>query len=194
MIGKPVFFDPTGKRGRVLRGLAWGMGTLSALIIITFAAILLVVHRPGNDTFDEQFSPHVSIRCAWAPTCSAAHGITVTTAANPELLKSASMLAAEVRGKERALRIQHPQAEVLDRHPIPAALRGATDRPLSIGFYVNWDDNSYPALKRALPNLDWVVPGWLTLDGQANALKADIDDRVLKYIQETKPNIPILPM
>jgi hypothetical protein len=117
MIGKPVFFDPTGKRGRVLRGLAWGMGTLSALIIITFAAILLVVHRPGNDTFDEQFSPHVSIRCAWAPTCSAAHGIAVTTAADPEMLKSASMLAAELRERERELWIatrcrSHSEARV----------------------------------------------------------------------------------
>src|SRR6478672_12846541 len=180
MIGKPVFFDPTGKRSRVLRGLAWGVGTLSALVMTVFVAILMIVHRPTADSFDQQLASHASIRCAWAPTCSAAHGITVSTAADPELLKSASMLAAVLRGKERDLRIQHPQAEVLDRHPIPAALRGATDRPLSIGFYVNWDDNSYPALKRALPNLDWVVPGWLTLDGQANALKADIDDRALK--------------
>ena len=194
MRSKPIFFDPTGKRARLLQGLAWALGALSASIMVGFFAILMIVHRPGNDSFDQQLRSHASIRCAWAPTCSAAHGITVTTAADPELLKSASMLAAELRGKERDLRIQHPQAEVLDRHPIPAALRGATDRPLSIGFYVNWDDNSYPALKRALPNLDWVVPGWLTLDGPANALKADIDDRALKYIQETKPNIPILPM
>ena len=150
MIGNQVFFDPTGKRGRVLRGLAWVMGTLSAVIIIVFAATLLVVHRPGNDTFDEQFSPHVSIRCAWAPTCSAAHGIEVTTAADPEMLKSASMLAAELREKERELP-RHPQAEVVDRHPVPVALRGSGEKPLSIGFYVNWDDNSYPALKRALP-------------------------------------------
>src|SRR6476646_1518340 len=131
MIGKQVFFDPTGKRGRVLRGLAWVMGTLSAVIIVVFAATLLVVHRPGNDTFDEQFSPHVSIRCAWAPTCSAAHGIAVTTAADPEMLKSASMLAAELREKERDVRVQHPQAEVLDRHPLPEALRSSTERSLS---------------------------------------------------------------
>ena len=143
MRSKPIFFDPTGKRARLLQGLAWALGALSASIMVGFFAILMIVHRPGNDSFDQQLRSHASIRCAWAPTCSAAHGITVTTAADPELLKSASMLAAELRGKERDLRIQHPQAEVLDRHPIPAALRGATDRPLSIGFYVNWDDNSY---------------------------------------------------
>jgi peptidoglycan-N-acetylglucosamine deacetylase len=194
MRSKPIFFDPTGKRARLVQVLAWALGVLSAVIMVGFFAILMIAHRPGNDSFDEQLTSHASIRCAWAPTCSAAHGITVTTAADPELLKSASMLAAELREKERDLRLQHPQAEVLDRHPIPAALRSSTNRSLSIGFYVNWDDNSYPALKRALPHLDWVIPGWLSLDGQANALKPDIDDRALKYIQDTKPNIPVLPM
>ena len=52
MIGKPIFFDPTGKRGRVLRGLAWAMGTLSAIVFVMFAVTLIVVHRPGNDGFD----------------------------------------------------------------------------------------------------------------------------------------------
>src|SRR4029078_6700815 len=45
MIGKPIFFDPTGKRGRVLRGLAWAMGTLSAIVFVMFAVTLVVVHR-----------------------------------------------------------------------------------------------------------------------------------------------------
>src|SRR5215831_18403889 len=194
MRSKPIFFDPTGKRARLVQVLAWALGVLSAVIMVGFFAILMIAHRPGNDSFDEQLTSHASIRCAWAPTCSAAHGITVTTAADPELLKSASMLAAELREKERDLRLEHPQAEVVNRRPLPAPLRGSKERSLSIGFYVNWDDNSYPALKRALPHLDWVIPGWLSLDGQANALKPDIDDRALKYIQDTKPNIPVLPM
>jgi cellulose synthase/poly-beta-1,6-N-acetylglucosamine synthase-like glycosyltransferase/peptidoglycan/xylan/chitin deacetylase (PgdA/CDA1 family)/spore germination protein YaaH len=193
MIHKPIFFDPTGKRARVLQGLAWVLGALSALVMVVFAAILLIVHRPVDASFDQQLASHASIRCAWAPTCSAAHAITVTTAADPELLKSASMLAAELREKERALRT-HPQAETVDRHPVPVALRGSNTRSLSIGFYVNWDDNSYPALKRALPHLDWVIPAWLNLDGPAMELKPDVDDRALKYIQATRPNIPILPM
>ena len=65
---------------------------------------------------------------------------------------------------------------------------------MSIGFYANWDDNSYPALKRALPHLDWIIPGWLSLEGPGMELKSDVDARVLSYIQTTKPNMPILPM
>ena len=193
MIGKPVFFDPSGKRGRVLRGLAWAMGTLSAVVFVMFGATLIVVHRPGDDKFEAQLSPHVSIRCAWAPTCSAVHGITVATGADAEMLKSASMLSGELRKKERSLN-KHPQAEVVNRQPVPGPLRGAGDRPLSIGFYVNWDDNSYPALKRALPKLDWVIPSWLSLAGPNLEMKTDVDDRALRLIQETRPDIPVLPM
>ena len=194
MLGKPVFFDPTGKRARLLRAVAWVAGTLSTIVIVLFAAILVVVHRPEDKSFDRQLSAHTSIRCAWAPTCSPAHAITDSNAANPELLKTASKLASDLRERERALRTRHPQAEVVDRHPVPAPLRGSKERSLSIGFYVNWDDNSYPALKQALPHLDWVIPSWISLEGANLELKAEVDDRVLKLIQETKPNVPILPM
>ena len=39
MRGKPIFFDPTGKRARLLQALAWVAGTLSAVIIVLFTAI-----------------------------------------------------------------------------------------------------------------------------------------------------------
>ena len=194
MLGKPVFFDPTGKRARLLRAVAWVAGTLSTIVILLFAAILVVVHRPEDKSFDRQLSAHTSIRCAWAPTCSPAHAITDSNAAKPELLKTASKLASDLRERERALRTRHPQAEVVDRHPVPAPLRASKERSLSIGFYVNWDDNSYPALKQALPHLDWVIPSWICLEGANLELKAEVDDRALKLIQDTKPDVPILPM
>jgi peptidoglycan-N-acetylglucosamine deacetylase len=194
MLGKPIFFDPTGKRGRLLRAVAWVAGTLSTIVIVLFAGILVIVHRPEDKSFDQRLSAHTSIRCAWAPTCSPAHAITDSNAANPELLKTASKLASDLREREHALRTRHPQAEVVDRHPVPASLRGSKERSLSIGFYVNWDDNSYPALKRALPHLDWVIPSWISLEGPNLDLKAEVDDRVLKLIQDTKPDLPILPM
>jgi cellulose synthase/poly-beta-1,6-N-acetylglucosamine synthase-like glycosyltransferase/peptidoglycan/xylan/chitin deacetylase (PgdA/CDA1 family) len=193
MIGKPIFFDPTGRRGRVLAQLAWALGTISALVTVVFMATLVVVDRPGVEPPDPT-APHPSIRCAWEPTCSAAHALKTTTAADPQRLRVSANLAADLREEERALRIRHPQAEVVDRRPVPAALASRGDRSLSIGFYANWDDNSYPALKRALPHLDWILPGWLSLEGPGMELKSDVDARVLSYVQTTKPNIPILPM
>jgi cellulose synthase/poly-beta-1,6-N-acetylglucosamine synthase-like glycosyltransferase/peptidoglycan/xylan/chitin deacetylase (PgdA/CDA1 family) len=192
MTGKPIFHDPTGRRGRILARLAWAVGTLSAFVTVLFIATLMVVHRPSVGS--EGGGDRISIRCAWAPTCSTAHALTVTTAADPELLKAANKLAAELREKERGLRSRRPQAETVERRPLPASLTSPAGRALSIGFYVNWDDNSYPALKRALPHLDWLVPGWLSLEGADMELKPDVDSRVLNYIQTKKPDIPILPM
>ena len=191
MIIKPVFFDPTGRRSRLVRALAWVVGAFSALVVVAFAAILVIVHRPVNDSL---LSAHGSIRCAWAPNCSTTHAVNVTAGADPVLLKAANKLAAELRDKERDLRARSPQAGIAERRPVPAALESPKGRPLSIGFYANWDDNSYPALKRALPHLDWIVPSWLSLEGPDMALTPDFDARVLSYIQTTKPDIPILPL
>ena len=190
MTGKPVFFDPTGRRGRALVRLAWALGTVSLAIMTAFVATLLTVHRPA---VEQGSITHVSIRCAWAPTCSTAHGLSITTAADPEALRSATRLAADLREKERDLH-HHPQARVIERRSLPGSLARPDGRPLSIGFYVNWDDNSYPALKRALPRLDWVIPSWLTLDGPDMSLTETVEGRVLDYIQATKPNTTILPM
>ena len=144
MLGKPVFFDPTGKRKDRLKALAWVGGTLLAVTLVVFAAILMSVPTPSSvDDFNQQVGPHVSIRCAWSSTCSAAHP--VAAVADPAALSSASDLAAELRKQERERDAR--QAQAAASHPIPALLRGTSEKPLSIGFYVNWDDNSYPALK-----------------------------------------------
>ena len=58
MLGKPIFFDPTGKRARLLQALAWVAGAVSAVIFVLFTAILVVVHRPEDKSFDQQlFAP-----------------------------------------------------------------------------------------------------------------------------------------
>jgi hypothetical protein len=32
MLGKPIFFDPTGKRAHLLQAFAWVAGTIGAII------------------------------------------------------------------------------------------------------------------------------------------------------------------
>ena len=72
------------------------MGVLSGFILTLFIVTLIIVNRPPPA---ESSEPHPSIRCAWAPTCSAAHSLTVTTAADPEALRNAARLAEELREK-----------------------------------------------------------------------------------------------
>ena len=125
MIIKPVFFDPTGRRSRLVRALAWVVGAFSALVVVAFAAILVIVHRPVNDSL---LSAHGSIRCAWATNCSTTHAVNVTAGADPVLLKAANKLAAELRDKERDLRARSPQAGIAERRPDTRRV-GEPERP-----------------------------------------------------------------
>jgi spore germination protein YaaH len=75
-----------------------------------------------------------------------------------------------------------------------------TSRPLSIGFYVNWDDSSYESLKRNLDHLDWIIPAWVTIQDitptNPNPIVSDLQNGVeaLNLIRDTRPQVTILPM
>ena len=176
---KPIFFDPSGRRGRVLSAFTWVSGTISLLTIAAFVLTLVIVDWPPQENRNNT-APQ-----AYAVT-------TIKGPVDPQLLKSAHELAAELRESERTLALPHPRSAPNDRRSIEAKL--PTGRPASIGFYVNDDDNSYPDLKRALPHLDWLIPSWMSLDGSGMELKTDIDKRALNYIRKTNPDMPILPM
>ena len=76
---------------------------------------------------------------------------------------------------------------------LPAAVASST-KPLSIGFYVNWDDSSYASLKRNLVQLDWVVPEWIRLQDGPDPLVRDIDPRALDLIRRERPATPNIPL
>ena len=42
-----------------------------------------------------------------------------------------------------------------------AARRLGEARPLTVGFYVTWDDFSFASLEAQIAKLDWMVPSWL---------------------------------
>ena len=72
-----------------------------------------------------------------------------------------------------------------------------TTRPLSVGFFINWDESSYESLKRNLDHLDWVVAEWSHLqnvpEGQ-NPLTTDVHIPALNWIRLNRPQTRILPM
>src|SRR5262249_26471426 len=72
-----------------------------------------------------------------------------------------------------------------------------SSRPLSIGFYINWDESSYESLKRNLNHMDWVVPEWAHLQELTpggSPIETEIDPPALNWIRETSPQTLILPM
>jgi len=111
------------------------------------------------------------------------------------LLKSAARLAAEAKAREEvAKRWKFRNAhQKLPARELSAALRPRAGRPLSMGFYINWDDGeSYAALKRELPRLDWVLPSWLSVSG--SSLKITMDGKALRLVRGERPGVPILPV
>jgi hypothetical protein len=54
------------------------------------------------------------------------------------------------------------------RIPRPSkAAAGGAPRPLSVGFYVTWDESSRVSLRRHVNQLDVVSPQWVMLDGRS---------------------------
>ncbi len=66
--------------------------------------------------------------------------------------------------------------------------------PVSVGFYVNWDDSSYASLTKNINQLDWLIPEWLHLSAGADSLKYAIDDKVIKLAKSKNPKLKILPL
>lgn len=67
--------------------------------------------------------------------------------------------------------------------------------PVTVGFYVNYDDTSYASLKRNMDKIDWLAPEWIRLGGNDSApLIMDYDQKALDLIHKEKPSMPILPL
>ncbi len=180
MAAKPVFFDPTGKRARRVSFVAWSLAVMSTLLLVAFVASVLVVPvLPGVD-----FRRVHPMAKPAAPVSAA-------------LLKRAAQLAAEARARQRGIpRALHPEIMPVTpaKRPPPAFLPPNRTKPLTIGFYVNWDDSSYASLRRSLGSLDWIVPAWLTLGGENMTLAVDVDRKALDLVHRLKPEMPILPL
>jgi poly-beta-1,6 N-acetyl-D-glucosamine synthase len=179
---KPVFFDPTGRRAWRVIGLAWAAILFLLAVGIGFCFSIATVPPPSTGLLSF-LQTHV-------------HRIDSGKLAAPDLAKTADLLAVEARARAKAARTA--RADRFKQTVAPKSLLAETnanpDKPLSIGFYANWDDNSLPSLKRALPQLDSVVPTWIQLTGPNLAMETSVDGRALDYIRQTKPDTPILPM
>jgi cellulose synthase/poly-beta-1,6-N-acetylglucosamine synthase-like glycosyltransferase/spore germination protein YaaH/peptidoglycan/xylan/chitin deacetylase (PgdA/CDA1 family) len=67
-------------------------------------------------------------------------------------------------------------------------------RPLSVGFYVSWDEESRTSLKRHVNQLDVVSPQWLLLDGSLGRVALTSDPQAEAIIASAKTPPSILPM
>lgn len=187
-MGKPVFFDKKGHRSRVFNYLGLTLTVLGTLLLAIF--IISVLINPFLPQIRLKLLPQHSdtkFPIPEAPVISKQEALLkqATDKVKAEKNKRADNKVQQLLNKERLL-----TASVA---PTPPPSTG--QRPLAIGFYVNWDDSSYTSLKQNINSLDWIVPEWVRLSGDQNApLVLDIDQKALNLIQEQKPGLPVLPL
>ncbi|WP_309603897.1 glycosyltransferase [Phenylobacterium sp.] len=95
--------------------------------------------------------------------------------------------AHKLRGKALWNRIPHPRARAGE----PATAGPA--RPLSVGFYVTWDESSRESLADHVNQLDVVSPQWIALSGSAGEVTITSDPQARAIIASAKRPPSILP-
>ncbi|HEU4548097.1 MAG TPA: glycosyltransferase [Rhizomicrobium sp.] len=181
---QPIFFDASGRRAARVRWIAWTAVAVVAVMLTGFGVSVALsppiagLQLPGKPV---AVNPTELIR----------------RAAKPGLLARAERLAAQARHRRAEAARKRRHAGELSSRLLPAILKPQHGRSLAIAFYTNWggrDDPSWPALRRSLKYLDWVVPSWLTLSGPDEKLAITLDQKALRYIRAHKPGVAILPM
>lgn len=188
---RQVFFDDKGRRGRFASYLGFVIAATVTILISFFVVSVLI----------NPFLPQVRLKpvvpgAMWPPDTELPIPEAPTLSRRELQVKQESekvKLERQRRDEERAQRID-------DRKLRRAALSATVDqtgveKPLSVGFFVNWDDSSLASLQQNINALDWVVPEWIRLSGDAvSPLSLDIDQKAVELIQNEKPDMRVLPL
>lgn len=188
----PVFYDPKGRRWRRVKRSYIALAVCVTALAGSFIASVLV----------NPLLPHLNIR----PLPNLPHSSDIKPARpvaavrNPRAQKAkhAQLDLQKALATARVLPAKRPSQTAIEPPrvfvlPPPASF---ASRPLSIGFYINWDESSYASLLRNLNHLDWVVPQWVHLVNRdsGNPIDTDIHAPGLNLIRQQRPQTLILPM
>ncbi|MBK7601810.1 MAG: glycosyltransferase [Acidobacteria bacterium] len=188
----PVFYDPEGKRyGRVR--IVW----LTFAVLITCLIIIFIVSVLFNPVL-----PILNLKPISSLPRVSDINIKPDSPVPNRISQKSRRIAAALRdepAKSQLIPSRRPaQINILPQmaprgaRPMPGISSNA--KPISAGFYVNWDDSSYQSLKRNLDRLDWVIPEWVRLQNGSDPVVREIDPRAVDLISRQKPGLPIIPM
>jgi cellulose synthase/poly-beta-1,6-N-acetylglucosamine synthase-like glycosyltransferase/peptidoglycan/xylan/chitin deacetylase (PgdA/CDA1 family)/spore germination protein YaaH len=184
----PVFYDPAGRRWRRVRRTWMAL----AVAITSLAAIFIssVLVNPALPSF--HLRPVASL-----PHTADIKPKSLSVPANPSQQK-AKRAREELQHALATTKRVVPARRASETIPVPAPAIPApavpASRPLSIGFYINWDESSLASLEKNLDHLDWVIAEWSHLQDGSNPLATDVDVPALNFIRQTRPQVRIIPM
>jgi cellulose synthase/poly-beta-1,6-N-acetylglucosamine synthase-like glycosyltransferase/peptidoglycan/xylan/chitin deacetylase (PgdA/CDA1 family)/spore germination protein YaaH len=180
MIQHPIFFDPKNRRAAHVSRVAWTLAVMSTVAGIVFLSSLFIFR-----TFPETLKTAPAQR----------YSILNDVAKIQHLLPTVRNLARKAQSEKKKFPpSMHPLAMAAARAKGVKASVERREKPLTIGFYANWDDGSFASLRNNVQHLDWVVASWLYLLGDSMELKVTLDDKALELIRREKPSAAILVM
>jgi cellulose synthase/poly-beta-1,6-N-acetylglucosamine synthase-like glycosyltransferase/peptidoglycan/xylan/chitin deacetylase (PgdA/CDA1 family)/spore germination protein YaaH len=174
-----VFLDPTGTRWRRIRRIALAVGiTTTVLALVVVVGVLVPPLLP-------LWSGDVA-----ALTTAAPHAAATSRRARERLAARRRLLLALGGGRPAPAGI-HPELLPVQTQRRITRARAKEDlapagKPITAGFYVNWDDNSFASFAAHAQDLDWVVCEWAFVVPSGDSLRLAIDRRVL-YTAERQP-------
>ncbi len=125
------------------------------------------------------------IVAAFFATLAFAPRLPSLTLKDPQVLQALQPENAHRLKRDRAWRqIPHPGK----------GRTGTRTQPLSVGFYVSWDEDSRVSLKAHVDKLDVISPQWVLLDGSLGRINLTSDPYAEALIAGAKVPPSILPM
>jgi len=177
----PVFHDPHGRRWRRVRRIWLGLSIVATGLAVVFIASVLA--NPVLPTFNLRqipSLPHSADLKPKPPSLPANPSEKKAKKAQIELQHALATTRYVVPGRRRSILAVVPPPPTVPAPIVP------TTRPLSVGFFINWDESSYESLKRNLSHMDWVVAEWSHIqnvpDG-SNPLVTDVHIPALNWIR-----------
>ncbi|MBK7391932.1 MAG: hypothetical protein IPI64_01375 [Chloracidobacterium sp.] len=186
---KSVFLDTKGRRRKYFSYLSLTLAA-TVTIFLTFFVISVLINP---------FLPQIKLKSVTALPQRSDTALSIPEAPLTRHEQALKLEADKVRA-EKLSREEQKVQRLTDRTLRRAARSVTVDqtgvgKPVSIGFYVNWDDSSFSSLQQNLRSLDWVVPEWIRLSGDETApLTLDIDQKALELIHSDKPDTKVLPL
>ncbi|MBI1797880.1 MAG: glycosyltransferase [Candidatus Eisenbacteria bacterium] len=160
---KPVFVDPTGRRGKNLQALAVGVGGVMLLVIVFFTLSLLAIpalpHLPG-------LGPEARRAARPAIPPRPARGRLLEARERRNLMKQ---IAEDQRrqGAARAAAAPHTGADSSRaRHASPPP----AGRVITAAFYAGWQESGIHSLRANADHLTHLFPVWLRVDAEGQGL------------------------
>ncbi|HEY5087553.1 MAG TPA: hypothetical protein VII66_09375, partial [Gemmatimonadaceae bacterium] len=136
----PVFLDRSGRRWPRVRRIATGFGAITTLLLLSLAAIVLLVPP---------------VLPAFNPVSNSVTPRFVGVRENRMRRSKRGELYAALQVQKTARSIRNAAAA------IERELSGAPSvRQIRAGFYVWWADNSLASFRRNYDDLDWIVSEW----------------------------------